>query len=269
MTEYSKIAQNLNIFFEKKFGKEYGRKKIWAESIDMHPSTLDLYLKGKREPGADILRRLALIDCDINWLLTGERSNTNMVKEETPIYEMPLQMKQRYYKIDLINLLLEGNKITLAEFSRISNIQLERLEEIFSERKIEHADFTALINAVENNRDKFKNALGINFEALRQSKDEYVPTQIIDHIKQISKNKMEGSGVQLSNFLNSSVRDITENNKGVDNKLVNKMLKNYEDQITWLQKSVEQLRQIILDKDKQIQEQRKTIEELISKIQRA
>lgn len=54
------------------FAKYIGTSKRLAEMLGMTPQSLNFYLKGKREPGANILKRLLDLGLNINWLLTGE-----------------------------------------------------------------------------------------------------------------------------------------------------------------------------------------------------
>lgn len=39
----------------------------------MQPPALQAYLNGSRKPGTEILQKLNLMGCDINWLLTGKK----------------------------------------------------------------------------------------------------------------------------------------------------------------------------------------------------
>jgi transcriptional regulator with XRE-family HTH domain len=49
-----------------------GNKSELARALSMKPGSFTKYLRGKRRPGAKILKRLTLMGVNINWFLTGE-----------------------------------------------------------------------------------------------------------------------------------------------------------------------------------------------------
>ncbi len=53
------------------------RLKEFARSLDMSPQTLNSYLSGKISPGSELLIKLSDLGCDIDWLLTGSKKNSN------------------------------------------------------------------------------------------------------------------------------------------------------------------------------------------------
>lgn len=49
-----------------------GNKSELARALNMKPGSFTKYLRGKRRPGANILKRITLMGVNINWFLTGE-----------------------------------------------------------------------------------------------------------------------------------------------------------------------------------------------------
>jgi transcriptional regulator with XRE-family HTH domain len=49
-----------------------GNKSELARALSMKPGSFTKYLRGKRRPGAKILKRITLMGVNINWFLTGE-----------------------------------------------------------------------------------------------------------------------------------------------------------------------------------------------------
>ena len=76
------ISEKLREFGIKKFGSV----KTFAEALGMKPPTLQVYLRGISEPGANILRKLKNLGCDINWLLSEEEVKPAAVAEWHPPY---------------------------------------------------------------------------------------------------------------------------------------------------------------------------------------
>ncbi|MGE5365641.1 MAG: helix-turn-helix domain-containing protein [Bacteroidota bacterium] len=64
----------------KKFGKEhYGSVSKFADALKMsQPSLSGNYLNGKSIPGGEMLAKLLALGCDIDWLLTGEKSHSQL-----------------------------------------------------------------------------------------------------------------------------------------------------------------------------------------------
>ena len=75
MGKQSDIAQRLKEFGQAKFGTEHGWKKQFADALGVTTQHLDRYLSGASEPGNKMYLRLVQLDCDIRWLLTGQRSS--------------------------------------------------------------------------------------------------------------------------------------------------------------------------------------------------
>lgn len=60
----------------------------FAAKIEVQPSSFQsTYLKGRSAPGAELLAKLSLLGCDIEWLLTGIEKGK---QEESPIKQFPL-----------------------------------------------------------------------------------------------------------------------------------------------------------------------------------
>lgn len=56
--------------------KNYGLAKFgninnFAKALDIDAANIRIYTRGDRVPGLKILAKLAELDCDIHWLLTG------------------------------------------------------------------------------------------------------------------------------------------------------------------------------------------------------
>lgn len=73
MKNQSAIAERLKEFGQTSFGTERGWKKQFAAALGITAQHLDRYLSGASEPGNKMYVRLVQLDCDIHWLLTGER----------------------------------------------------------------------------------------------------------------------------------------------------------------------------------------------------
>lgn len=59
----------------KDFGiKRFGDVKKFAEALGMKPPSLYNYFNNESKPGAEFLLKLIELGCDVDWLLTGERS---------------------------------------------------------------------------------------------------------------------------------------------------------------------------------------------------
>ncbi|MBI4429353.1 MAG: hypothetical protein HY562_09575 [Ignavibacteriales bacterium] len=74
MSKERTIASRLREFGKSKFGAEHGWKKRFADALGVTSQHLDRYLSGGSEPGNKMYFRLIQIDCDIHWLLTGNRA---------------------------------------------------------------------------------------------------------------------------------------------------------------------------------------------------
>ena len=62
---------------------KYGSLREFAAYLEMSPSALNTsYLSGRSIPGGEVLRRLFLLGCDTNWLLTGVGRAPNPTKDE-------------------------------------------------------------------------------------------------------------------------------------------------------------------------------------------
>lgn len=65
----------MSIFIEQlnELANSYKSNKEFAEAWGVHPNQLSDYLRGKRDPKAEILSRLAdNVKCDLHKLLTGQ-----------------------------------------------------------------------------------------------------------------------------------------------------------------------------------------------------
>lgn len=71
------IAENLKIFGVNKFKNS----TEYAKALDMKSQSLYKYINGESVPGGLILKKLAQLGCDINWLLTGESYNSPEAEE--------------------------------------------------------------------------------------------------------------------------------------------------------------------------------------------
>lgn len=72
----------------REFGvKSFGSVSALADKLNVSLQHLSPYLNSKNEPGSGMLSKLALLGCDINWLLTGETMKPgNIVREGSVSY---------------------------------------------------------------------------------------------------------------------------------------------------------------------------------------
>lgn len=67
----------------KSFGiRKYGSLKELAAELEMSPSNLSQYTQDKSAPGAQMLRRLQKLGCDINWLLEETTEHVSIEEAE-------------------------------------------------------------------------------------------------------------------------------------------------------------------------------------------
>jgi len=100
----------------KLFGNYIGSLKLLADKLNMKPQALHSYLKNNRLPGAGILIKLYNLNCNINWLLTGEgemliNNNSHNINTNNAIAELYSNNLKLNKKIKL----LEIQNDTLAE----------------------------------------------------------------------------------------------------------------------------------------------------------
>ena len=70
----------------REFGvKTFGSVSVLADKLGVSLQYLSPYLNSKNEPGTPLLRKLANLGCNINWLLNGEVSQ-NLFKEKNVEY---------------------------------------------------------------------------------------------------------------------------------------------------------------------------------------
>ncbi len=72
---------------------KFGSLKNLSEELAMHPSNLQAYLKGDREPGTPLLRKLQKLGCDIDWLLSEDQidyvgGDSSFVAEKSYRYQI-------------------------------------------------------------------------------------------------------------------------------------------------------------------------------------
>ncbi len=73
----------------RKFGLDkYGSIKAFAAALGMAPSNLQHYLRGIRDPGFAFLKKLSLLGCDIEWLITGKTKDERLKEREKEIEEV-------------------------------------------------------------------------------------------------------------------------------------------------------------------------------------
>ncbi len=69
----------------KEFGlSRYGSIKLFAHALEMQPSNLQAYLRGEREPGPVIIKKLSALGCDLNWLFNGEGFTEDNTAADNP-----------------------------------------------------------------------------------------------------------------------------------------------------------------------------------------
>lgn len=88
--------------------KNFGTIDALAKLLDMEPTNLRTnYIKGKSVPGGAILKRMALLGCDIHWLLTSEYYSAVMQQ----VREREKRLKEELYKKEKILSLVAENMI--------------------------------------------------------------------------------------------------------------------------------------------------------------
>ena len=95
------IAERLKRFADSK-APSYA---AFARDIGMHPSSFhSTYLKGRSIPGGELLIKLALLGCDLNWLLLGVGSPPDPEEEELREYIALLekQLRNQQKKLELL-----------------------------------------------------------------------------------------------------------------------------------------------------------------------
>lgn len=83
------IGQRIRLFAENKFGKKGAIKKL-AESLELKPPSLYVYLKDVSKPGTELLLKLNDLGCDITWLLTGREAS-----EPKEMFDIIYKYKQK------------------------------------------------------------------------------------------------------------------------------------------------------------------------------
>jgi len=72
------IGERLKFFAKKKFGNQ----AKFARAMGKDLTYFTPYYNGKSYLGGEILSKLVKLGCDINWLLTGEETELQKLKEE-------------------------------------------------------------------------------------------------------------------------------------------------------------------------------------------
>lgn len=109
------IAERLKRFSDSK-APSYA---AFARDIGMHPSSFhSTYLKGRSIPGGELLIKLALMGCDLNWLLLGIGLPPDPEEDELAMYigylEKQLDLQRK--KLELIVAAKEEIKRNAARF---------------------------------------------------------------------------------------------------------------------------------------------------------
>lgn len=92
--------------------------KEFAEALEMQPSNLQAYLKGEREPGAQVLKKLRNLGCDINWLL-GDEPAPNASSDGVFILRLP------EYRLDAMIPAGSGELVDLTEWIRSETLEFD------------------------------------------------------------------------------------------------------------------------------------------------
>ncbi len=96
--------------------EKYGTLARLERKIDVRQKSLSQYANGRNGMGVDLLTKLALDGCDINWLLTGikyqrEPATDNLVRENIDprqIYELQTRLEEITKRLEQ----LENNTIS-------------------------------------------------------------------------------------------------------------------------------------------------------------
>lgn len=74
-TDMNKETHEMSVRLTCWIGDSGMNKAAIARALGVHPSYLSQWVKGEREISAPYLRGLAMLGCDINWLLTGRKKS--------------------------------------------------------------------------------------------------------------------------------------------------------------------------------------------------
>lgn len=84
----------------RRFGKvKFGTMAAFAAELGMSPSALNAsYLSGRSMPGGEIMLKLLLMGCDINWLLIGVGRAPNPNPEEIQRWIDYCEAQSKYWR---------------------------------------------------------------------------------------------------------------------------------------------------------------------------
>jgi len=113
--------KNENLIGErlKEYAIQYGSSTDLAKNLGLSPQHLNAYISGRSKPGADILIKLKELGCDIDWLLTGTRSEQS-TKERQPIAEIVNRLRH------IIDTYFDGRPVKLARAAGVNESLLSR-----------------------------------------------------------------------------------------------------------------------------------------------
>jgi transcriptional regulator with XRE-family HTH domain len=84
----------------RRFGKErFGTMALFASELGISASALSSnYLSGRSIPGGEMMLKLLLLGCDINWLLLGVGRAPNPSKEERDRWIEYCEAQAKYWR---------------------------------------------------------------------------------------------------------------------------------------------------------------------------
>lgn len=87
--KYCKIAGRLREFID----NNYKSIADCERDLGLSPKSLNNYLSGNHGMGIDLLTKLALKGCDMNWLIVGKQSEDNRLDEKIKDLAISQQLK--------------------------------------------------------------------------------------------------------------------------------------------------------------------------------
>lgn len=117
--------------------------KEFSERTRIPYRTLQNYLSGDRQPGADALAAIARMNVDVHWLLTGQEKHN--VDHE--VDEIENNNKEEYSTDEIFKTLAKYD--LFSEVSRISEIKADKLNEIYVEKTGKSYKYIEIVRLIQ------------------------------------------------------------------------------------------------------------------------
>lgn len=133
------IHERLDEFARSKYGDERGYKAKLSKELEISSSQVSQYLSGARIPGSKIQKRLRNIGCDIEWLISGERNNQQVVVESKE--DLELKALKQYYRNsnrdELLERIASGDDVYTAQQELIDSLNRALKIFVMSNKRLE------------------------------------------------------------------------------------------------------------------------------------